>query len=306
MLGLGLVLASSVAAQGAGDARLAVDAVLDSFHDAAAKADADRYFGHFTADGIFLGSDATERWTVPEFREWSKKYFARESAWVFVPRKRFVLFNDAGDIAWFDEITRSEHMGDCRGTGVLRKVDGTWRVAHYSLTVLIPNDVMNRVATIVRAWERDPKAPAPVTTVYVVRHAEKSKDDPRDPSLSERGRHRAMALALLLSKAGIDAVYSTEYKRTKETVAPIAAAAKVTPTVVGARELKKQVRLLRTAHAGDSVVVAGHSNTVPMLLRALGVEARVTLGEGDYGDLFVVQFRAGDTPTLVRLAFGPQ
>lgn len=120
-----------------------IDKVLNDWHDAAAKADFDRYFNHFENDSsIFMGTDATERWTVAQFRPWSKPYFDRGKAWSFTPEKRFVYFSDQGTTAWFDEELATPNLGPSRGTGVLRKTTNGWKIAHYNLTVPIPNELV--------------------------------------------------------------------------------------------------------------------------------------------------------------------
>ena len=101
-----------------------VAAALDDFHDAAAKGDEERYFGRFAPEGVFLGTDATERWTVEAFRSWGERYFQRPSAWIYVPVSRHIGFSPDGDVAWFDETLGNAHLGECRGSGVLRRIDG--------------------------------------------------------------------------------------------------------------------------------------------------------------------------------------
>ncbi len=138
----------------------AVAAVLDDFHDAAAKGDEDRYFAHFHRDGVFLGTDATERWTAGEFRAWAEPYFERNSAWVYRAMKRNVSIAPDGRSAWFDESLWNEKMGECRGTGVLLREDGRWRVAQYNLTVPVPNEIMGEVAARIREHAAKADGPA--------------------------------------------------------------------------------------------------------------------------------------------------
>lgn len=122
-----------------GDER-AVAAVLDAWHAAAATADEDAYFSHFTPDAVFLGTDATERWTVVEFRAFAHPYFAKGKAWTFLPRDRHISFSPDSKTAWFDEALDSPHMGPCRGSGVLVLTDA-WRISQYNLSIPIPNDL---------------------------------------------------------------------------------------------------------------------------------------------------------------------
>jgi len=119
-----------------------VAAVLDDWHHAAAVADEGRYFGHFAANGVFMGTDATERWTVGEFRVWAKPQFQRRSAWSFKPRNRQISFSADGKTAWFDEMLDTPNLGVCRGSGVLVRQSGEWKIAQYNLSVAIPNSIV--------------------------------------------------------------------------------------------------------------------------------------------------------------------
>jgi ketosteroid isomerase-like protein len=129
--------------------RDAVNRVVDDWHKAAADADESRYFGHMTADAVFLGTDATERWDLAAFRAFAHPFFAKGKAWTFTPRHRNVMLN--GDTAWFDESLDSASYGDCRGTGVLRKEGGEWKLAHYNLTIPIPNALAKKFVEEIRA-----------------------------------------------------------------------------------------------------------------------------------------------------------
>ena len=135
--------------QQVGPAR-AVHQVLDSFHDAAAVGDEDRYFKILPDDSIFLGTDATERWTGKQFRSFAMPYFKRASAWTYVPLDRFVTLSADGKIAWFDEALDNLGYGECRGTGVLERRAGSWVIRQYNLTVPVPNDLMSMVAGKIR------------------------------------------------------------------------------------------------------------------------------------------------------------
>lgn len=132
---------------------------LDKFHSAAAKADLKAYFDLFAPEGVFIGTDASERWTASEFQAYAEPLFKRGRGWTYKPRStgRFVDLSPTGDIAWFSEILDNEKYGVCRGSGVLRKVDGAWRVAQYHLTVPVPNDLMERVTMLIKA--KAPKEP---------------------------------------------------------------------------------------------------------------------------------------------------
>ncbi len=125
-----------------------IGAELDDFHAAAAAADGVRYFAHFTEDGVFLGTDATERWTVPQFKAYCEPYFSKGKGWTYVPKERHVAIR--GDLAWFDEALDNAKYGGCRGSGVLQLVDGRWKIAQYNLTLTVPNDVASKVVDVIR------------------------------------------------------------------------------------------------------------------------------------------------------------
>jgi hypothetical protein len=131
-----------------------VAAVLDDWHQAAAAADEPRYFGHFAANGVFMGTDATERWTVSEFRVWAKPYFDRKKAWNFKPRDRHIAFAPDGATAWFDEMLDTPNLGVCRGSGVLLRQAGAWKIAQYNLSIAIPNSIADSVVNQIAAVKK--------------------------------------------------------------------------------------------------------------------------------------------------------
>jgi hypothetical protein len=122
-----------------------VATVLDDWHQAASVADEARYFGYFAPNGVFMGTDATERWTVAEFREWAKPQFKRKSAWSFKPRDRHIELSADRRTAWFDEMLDTPNLGLCRGSGVLVLIGGKWRIAQYNLSVPIPNAMVDGI-----------------------------------------------------------------------------------------------------------------------------------------------------------------
>ena len=119
----------------------AVEAVLDGWHAAAAAADETRYFDRFAPQGVFLGTDATERWTVEEFRRYAHPHFAKGKAWSFRAVSRHVTFSENGAVAWFDEALDTPNLGPARGSGVLVKIAGEWKIAQYNLSIPIPNEL---------------------------------------------------------------------------------------------------------------------------------------------------------------------
>jgi broad specificity phosphatase PhoE len=142
-------------------------------------------------------------------------------------------------------------------------------------------------------------------TVFVVRHAEKAVVSGQgsmmadDPDLSDAGRARAESLAWMLKASGITAVFATEFKRTQQTVAPLAKQLGLQVTTVGSRETAKLVEMIRKA--SGNVLVAGHSNSVPAILEALGVRDTVTIDESEYDNLFIVS--TAGRPQMIRVHF---
>jgi ketosteroid isomerase-like protein len=147
---LTLLLAGCATMPVPADSTTAIEAVLDDFHNAASKADEPRYFSHTAPDFIFLGTDATERWDRDGFRAFAHPYFSQGKGWTFTPRERHVSVSQSGDAAWFDEKLDSASYGDCRGSGALRRIGGTWKIAQYNLTIPIPNDLAKDVVRQIR------------------------------------------------------------------------------------------------------------------------------------------------------------
>src|SRR5436190_3609498 len=135
--------------------------------------------------------------------------------------------------------------------------------------------------------------------VFIVRHAEKARTGDKDPDLSLEGRKRADALAHILKDSQITSVFVTEFKRTQKTAAPTAKAAHVSPTVIPASDVGALVEKLRALN-GNALVV-GHGNTIPDLLKALGIATPVSIPEDDYSEIFAVLI--GNAPQLLRLHY---
>lgn len=143
-------------------------------------------------------------------------------------------------------------------------------------------------------------------TVFLVRHAERADAKPgtsptmaADPDLSDAGRTRAASLAAALKDAKITAIYVTEFKRTQQTAAPLAKALGLTVRVVTAKNAADLVKQLE-AGPGNALVV-GHSNTVPDVIKGLGVTTPVAIGDDEFDHLFLV--RTGTSPSLLHLHY---
>jgi len=137
-----------------------IDRFINAWHNAAARADADAYFGAMTEDCVFIGTDATERWTREQLREWAAQYFEGDSAWVFRSTQRNIMLASGGQLAWFDEQLDSPHMGAVRGTGIVVKTNAGWKMKHYTLSFAVPNaladELVMRIAEHEQAEESEP------------------------------------------------------------------------------------------------------------------------------------------------------
>lgn len=148
-------------------------------------------------------------------------------------------------------------------------------------------------------------AAEPVTTdpgrqqlVILVRHAEKVLDQSKDPALTDAGLARANTLASVLRHAGVAAIITTEWQRTRATAAPLAKLSGITPIVVSTAASStpphaEQVAAAVRAQAADVVLVVGHSNTVPAIIKALGGPAIAEIGDTEYDNLYTLWVRTG-------------
>jgi broad specificity phosphatase PhoE len=128
----------------------------------------------------------------------------------------------------------------------------------------------------------------PLTSVVVVRHAEKQLDQGDDPPLTEQGTARAQLLARILAKTEPAAIYATQWKRTQATVKPLADALSLPVETVDAKETDALAKKILAGYVGKTVIVAGHSNTVNKLIAALGGPVMADLADSDYDNLFLL------------------
>ncbi|SEW29787.1 SnoaL-like domain-containing protein [Chryseobacterium wanjuense] len=124
--------------------KIEISKMLDGFNIAAAKADYTAYFNYFADESTFIGTDATEIWDKKAFMVWAKPYFDKKRTWNFTSLKRNIYFSKDGKLAWFDELLDTQ-MKICRGSGVVEKIGGQWKVKQYVLSVTVPNDVVDKV-----------------------------------------------------------------------------------------------------------------------------------------------------------------
>ena len=131
---------------------VAIDALLDGLHRDAHEGNFQTYFARYSTNAVFLGTDKTERWTIEEFKAYAKPAFGDGHGWTYVVVER--NWEGGGNTRWFDEILLNEKLGHCRGTGVVRLIDGQWKVAHYALTMLVPNEIAEDVGSKTREADK--------------------------------------------------------------------------------------------------------------------------------------------------------
>ena len=148
-----------------GEEEAAIRGTLDAWHEAAARSDEDAYFGLMTRDAIFLGTDATERWTRDQFRAYAHAPFSEGRGWQMRAVRRDVVIDAgairAGSVAWFDEDLETVNLGPARGSGVLVRDDLGWRIAQYNLTITVPNERFDEVRSLLAAPPSAAERPAP-------------------------------------------------------------------------------------------------------------------------------------------------
>ncbi|HEY9220056.1 MAG TPA: nuclear transport factor 2 family protein [Lutibacter sp.] len=125
----------------------AINTMLDAWHKSASEAKYDAYFNAMSNTSVFIGTDASENWNNKDFKVFSKPFFDLGKAWNFKPVKRNIYISAEGNFAWFDELLDT-WMGVSRGSGVLSKTEGVWKIEHYVLSVTIPNENITEVIAL--------------------------------------------------------------------------------------------------------------------------------------------------------------
>jgi 2,3-bisphosphoglycerate-dependent phosphoglycerate mutase len=145
----------------------------------------------------------------------------------------------------------------------------------------------------------------PVTTIILVRHAEKIID-PNNPdvNLSPAGQTRAQELVRMFGDGGINAIYATQYKRTQETVKPLADKLGLPVNVVNSKGTADLLAKISAENSGQTVFVVGHNNTVPEIILALGGSKYPTIPESEYDNLFIVTVYRTGHAKVVKMKYG--
>ena len=147
----------------------------------------------------------------------------------------------------------------------------------------------------------------PLTTVILVRHAEK-KIEPQnpDPDLTPEGLARAQEIARVFAGAGINAIYATQYKRTQQTVKPLSDRIGVPVTLLNSKDTDELLNQIQTAHRGQTIFIAGHSNSVPKIVSILSNETFPEIPDNEYDNLFIVTIYRFGKAKVTKLKYGRQ
>ncbi len=130
---------------------------LNDFHQAAANAEAKPYFNLLTDDAIFLGTDASERWTKADFKAFVVPYFSKGRGWLYIPVQQNISILASKEVAFFDELLHSATYGTCRGSGVLVKTEHGWKISQYNLSIPMPNGLAKALVKQITAFEQNTK-----------------------------------------------------------------------------------------------------------------------------------------------------
>lgn len=146
----------------------------------------------------------------------------------------------------------------------------------------------------------------PPVILILVRHAEKKIVPPenKDPDLSPAGVARAEELVRMFSDAGITAIYATQYKRTQQTIKPLADKLRLPVTQVEAKQTPELVKQIRARGAGQVAFIAGHNNTVPEIIAAMGGPQLPIIPETEYDNLYILTVQADGSAKLLKMKYG--
>jgi len=151
---LALLLISLSFVTYAADDKKAISETLNKFHQAAANANATSYLNLLTDDAIFLGTDASERWTKKQFSAFVLPYFEQGKGWLYVTKERNISLLENNSIAFFDELLTNKKYGLCRGAGVLISTQHGWKISQYNLSLMVPNGVASDVVKQIKSYEQ--------------------------------------------------------------------------------------------------------------------------------------------------------
>jgi len=149
-----LIFISFASAAQASKEEQIISLTLDNFHQAAAEANAKVYLNLLADDAIFLGTDASERWSKKQFSDFVLPYFNLGKGWLYEVKARNVSLLESNSVAFFDEILENKNYGRCRGSGVLIKTSQGWKISQYTLSIMVPNEVAKEVVEQIKSYGR--------------------------------------------------------------------------------------------------------------------------------------------------------
>jgi phosphohistidine phosphatase SixA len=147
----------------------------------------------------------------------------------------------------------------------------------------------------------------PVTTVILVRHAEK-KIEPNnpDPDLTDSGQQRAQEIARMFGNSGLNTIYATQFKRTQQTVKPLSDRSGVSVSLLNSNQSDELVKQILTNHRGQTVFVSGHNNSVPAIVSTLSGDSFPIIPESEYDNLFIVTVYRFGKAKVLKLKYGAE
>jgi len=131
-----------------------INNTLNNFHQAASQANLEQYFDLLTDDAVFLGTDATERWTKKEFKHYVEPMFQKGHGWTYKTKERHITISKDNKSAFFDELLENKNYGLCRGSGLLYKTKKGWRIAQYNLSVPLPNEIAKDIVKRIKHHQK--------------------------------------------------------------------------------------------------------------------------------------------------------
>ncbi|MCO4800272.1 MAG: nuclear transport factor 2 family protein [Colwelliaceae bacterium] len=131
----------------------AINNTIDRFHAAAAEANYNEYFDLLADEGVFLGTDASERWTKEEFKAFVLPHFSKGNGWSYQSTQRNITFIESTDTVFFDELLINDFYGQCRGSGILIKRNNKWQILQYNLSIPVPNQLSEDIVSLIKKHE---------------------------------------------------------------------------------------------------------------------------------------------------------
>ena len=132
--------------------KIMVSDVLDKLHHYASVADGKNYFNLFHEESVFFGTDEKERWNKKEFQEYALNRFNNGEGWTYISISRNIYLDEDENTAWFDEKLENKKYGTFRGTGVLMKINNSWKIKQYNLLLPIPNDLLIKYSKKIKKY----------------------------------------------------------------------------------------------------------------------------------------------------------